>query len=269
MRTMPRRSPWLIWTLAAALALPQGLPVTAQTKPAYGRGVPPPGTNADTGWPRNVTLKSGTVVWYQPQVESWTGARHHQDRRGRPTSRSTIASSRMDLKITEYNFKTLSPDQVKTLVADVQALPQNERVHRPRSIARLCRQQPLQVKNVEGIKADPPKVFWATAPAMLINLDGEPIWSPIKDVDLRYAVNTNWDLFEHTPSKTFYLRYNESWLQATAVTGRGRPCRQAARQLLEAASRRQLEGREGRRAGEEALRQGRAEGLRQRPSPPS
>ena len=26
----------------------------------------------------------------------------------------------------------------------------------------------------------------------------------MKDLDLRYAVNTNWDLFEHTPSKTFY-----------------------------------------------------------------
>ena len=78
---------------------------------------------------------------------------------------------------------------------------------------------PLQVKNVDGIKADPPKVFWAPAPAILVNLDGDPIWSPIKDVDLRYAVNTNWDLFEHAPSKTLYLRYNDSWLQATAVEG--------------------------------------------------
>ena len=34
----------------------------------------------------------------------------------------------LDLRITEYNFKTLSPDQVKALVADVQARPVNERV---------------------------------------------------------------------------------------------------------------------------------------------
>ena len=37
-----------------------------------------------------------------------------------------------------------------------------------------------------------------------------PVWSTIKDIDLRYAVNTNWDLFEHTPTKTLYLRYNDS-----------------------------------------------------------
>ena len=66
-------------------------------------------------------------------------------------------------------------------------------------------------------------MFWAPAPAILVNLDGDPIWSPIKDVDLRYAVNTNWDLFEHTPTKTLYLRDNRSWLQATAVEGPWKP----------------------------------------------
>jgi hypothetical protein len=35
---------------------------------------------------------------------------------------------RMDLRTTEYNFKTLSPDQVKALVAEVQVRPQNERI---------------------------------------------------------------------------------------------------------------------------------------------
>ena len=36
---------------------------------------------------------------------------------------------------------------------------------------------------------------------------------------MRFAVNTNWDLFEHTPTKTFYLRVDNSWLQAPAVSG--------------------------------------------------
>ncbi len=45
---------------------------------------------------------------------------------------------------------------------------------------------------------------------MLVNLDGEPIWSPIKDNDLKFAVNTNWDLFQHEPTKTFYLRNDDS-----------------------------------------------------------
>ena len=52
-----------------------------------------------------------------------------------------------------------------------------------------------------------------------MNLDGEPIWSPIKDNDLKYAVNTNWDLFQHAPTSTYYLRNDASWLKASDVKG--------------------------------------------------
>ena len=48
---------------------------------------------------------------------------------------------------------------------------------------------------------------------MIVNLDGEPIWSPIKENDLKYAVNTNWDLFQHVPTSTFYLRNETGWLK--------------------------------------------------------
>ena len=52
-----------------------------------------------------------------------------------------------------------------------------------------------------------------------MNLDGEPVWSPIKDNDLKFAVNTNWDLFQHGPSNTLYLRNNDAWLKAADVKG--------------------------------------------------
>ena len=75
-------------------------------------------------------------------------------------------------------------------------------------------------KNVEGIKADPPTIFFSKTPAVIVNLDGEPIWSPIKDNDLKFAVNTNWDLFQHVPSNTYYLRNNANWFKAPdAVKG--------------------------------------------------
>ena len=34
-----------------------------------------------------------------------------------------------------------------------------------------------------------------------------------------YAVNTNWDLFQHTPTNTLYLRNKDVWLKATDVKG--------------------------------------------------
>lgn len=97
---------------------------------------------------------------------------------------------------------------------------------------------PLTPKNTEGIKADPPKIFSSTTPAVLMGLDGAAIWSPIQNLDPKFAVNTNWDLFEHTPSATLL-----SSLQRFLVAGQGRggPVvrrRQVARQLQQAARRR-------------------------------
>ena len=135
----------------------------------------------------------------------------------------------MDLRVTEYNFKSLTPDQVKALVAEVQARPMNERVIDLDRVLAAVDKSELKLRDTEGMKADPPKVFWAPAPAILVNLDGEAIWSPIEGLDLRYALNTNWDLFEQTATNTLYLRYNESWLQASAVTG---PCSCASRSTI-------------------------------------
>ena len=74
-------------------------------------------------------------------------------------------------------------------------------------------------KNVEGVKADPPTIFFSTTPAVLVNLDGDPIWNSIAGNDLKSAVNTNWDLFEYSQAQTFYLRDNDIWLKAADVKG--------------------------------------------------
>jgi hypothetical protein len=87
-----------------------------------------------------------------------------------------------------------------------------------RVLASVDRSQ-ITPKNVEGVKADPPTIFFSQKPAILVNVDGDPIWSPIKENDLKFAVNTNWDLFEHGPTKTFYVRNEDAWLKASDVKG--------------------------------------------------
>ena len=118
-------------------------------------------------------------------------------------------------------------------------------------------------KTVEGIKADPPTIFFSKTPAVIVNLDGEPIWSPIKENDLKYAVNTNWDLFQHVPTNTYYLRHDTSWLKAADLQGPVDARWHAAGQLRQAPGRGQLEGRQGEPARQGHRRRRRAEGLRQ------
>ncbi|HEY5837922.1 MAG TPA: hypothetical protein VIT19_02725, partial [Pyrinomonadaceae bacterium] len=74
-------------------------------------------------------------------------------------------------------------------------------------------------KNVEGLKSEPPQIFLSRTPAILVSFDGEPIWSSIKDNELKFAVNTNWDFFQYLPTNTYYLRDDATWLKATALGG--------------------------------------------------
>ncbi len=241
------RSPLVACLLVAVMAFPNELLLRAQTqtgaKPAAAPPpapvTPPPGTNADTGWPRTAQMQNGTLVWFQPQIESWTDRKKivawsavaytpvtaTQAALGTIKIEGTTQVSvdeqvvSMDLKVVEYNFPTLSSVQVRAMVAEVETLPQRQRVLDLDRLLAYVADSPLQPKNTEGLKVDPPTIYQAPAPAILLNIQGEPIWSPIKDLDLKYVVNTNWDLFEYGPTKTLYLRHENSWMQSTAVTG--------------------------------------------------
>ena len=125
-----------------------------------------------------------------------------------------------DLQIIESNFPTLPREQQQSVVEEILASVSREDrvIALDRVLANIDTSQIIP-KNVEGVKADPPPIFFSKRPALLVNLDGEPIWATIPQNDLRMAVNTNWDLFEHGPTKTFFLRNDKIWLKAPDVKG--------------------------------------------------
>jgi hypothetical protein len=228
-----------IWSLLFSEAVP--LAFSAQSTP------PAPAAEADEaevdgGWPRAYTMPTGgTVVIHQPQVASWEGQKHvvaysAVAYTAPKATKADLGSIKLEsntdvsleerlvrfgaISLTESNFPKLSRDQtgeVTTFIRD--SIPEKDRVIALDRMLAAIETSPIVPKEITGLKADPPKIFFSSTPAVLLNLDGEPIWSPIKENDLRYAVNTNWDLFEHGPSKTFYLRHESSWLKASAVEG--------------------------------------------------
>jgi len=196
----------------------------------------------DGGWPRSYTMPSGgSVVIYEPQAASWDRQKHLvaysavaysapgakmpdlgsiklETNTGVSLEERLVRFETIDL--TESNFPKLSRQQtaeVTTFIRDT--IPEKDRVIALDRMMAAIETSEIVPKDVAGVKADPPTIFFSSTPAILVNLDGEPIWSPIAENDLRFAVNTNWDLFEHGPSKTFYLRHESSWLKASAVEG--------------------------------------------------
>ena len=115
----------------------------------------------------------------------------------------------------------------------MQALPINERVLDLDRLLAYIAAEPASGQERRQHQGGPAEsVLQHTTTAILIDLDGETVWSPIKDVDLKFVVNTNWDLFEHTPNKTFYLRNDHSWLKARQSRARGRRDRNCRRVFL-------------------------------------
>jgi hypothetical protein len=218
----------------------------AAPKPAAAKTAAPspadPQVPVDGGWPRSYTTASGAaMVLYQPQVSSWEGQKlmkafaavsytpagakapalgslHIEADTEVSVPERLVSFSKY--RILEANFPALPKEQLRAAVTDVsESVPPKERViGLDRVLAAIDKSQIIP-KNVEGVKADPPVIFFSQTPAVLVNLDGDPIWSPIKDNDLKFAVNTNWDLFQHEPTKTYYLRNDTAWLKATDLKG--------------------------------------------------
>jgi hypothetical protein len=234
---MTSRRGWSLVFMAIALMAAHPLVLAFQSPPAAR-----PGVLLDGGWPRSYrTASGGRLVLYEFQVSQW------QDQR-EITASSAVSylragATKADLgtitfeattdvsvgerlvafspiRIVNSHFSTLSPDQVRELVAEIgRSLPNEERVMALDRVLAQVASSAILPGNQAELKADPPTVFFSTAPAVVVNIDGDPIWSSIDGVDLRFAVNTNWDLFEHGPSKTFYLRHEAIWLRAAGVDG--------------------------------------------------
>ena len=228
----------LIAAQAPAGAKPAAPATGKPAAPAAAAAAP----EADGGWPRALTTASGAaLVVYQPQISTWVDQKHvvafaavSYTPKGATTpglgtlkleSDTSVALderlvSFSALKFTEPNFPTLQRDQLRTAVEEIVATvkPDDRVIALDRVLANIDTSQIIP-KNVDGVKADPPTIFFSKTPAVLVNIDGQPIWAPIPQNDLTSAVNTNWDLFQHGPTKTFYLRNDKVWLKATDVKG--------------------------------------------------
>jgi hypothetical protein len=216
-------------TQAAPAAKPAAATTAATTAPA------------DQGWPRLYTTPSkGHVMLYEPQISSWANqkqmvayaAASYQPAGASATSKPSLGTVQIEaqtrvslderlvsfanMHIVQANFPNLPKQNLQEAVAEItRSIPDNDRVIALDRVLAFVDKSTIKPKDVPGIKSDPPKIFFSQTPAVLVNFDGEPIWSPIAKNDLKFAVNTNWDVFLHEPTKTYYLLDGKSWYTTT------------------------------------------------------
>jgi len=196
----------------------------------------------DRGWPRGYNLPSeAQIVLFQPQIATWEEQKHAVALAAvsyvaKGAEKPVIGTIKLEtdtqvaldqrlvkfskIKITETNFQTLSKEQTNEIVQELEKnIPEEDRVIALDRVLAYVDKSTITPKNVAGIKSDPPKIYLSKTPAILVSIDGEPIWSPIKDNELKFAVNTNWDLFQHGPTGMYYLRNDNTWMRATQLSG--------------------------------------------------
>jgi hypothetical protein len=196
----------------------------------------------EKAWPRGYsTANEAQIVIYQPQIASWEGKNHmvayaavaHVAKGEQKPSMGTVklavdtsvsVERRLvhfaKVKVIEANFSTLSKEQTREIVSVIEeSIPDEDRIISLDRVLVHVEKSQIIPKNVEGLKSDPPKIIISITPAILVSFDGEPIWSPIKDNELKFAVNTNWDVFQHNPTGVYYLRNDSTWLRAANING--------------------------------------------------
>ena len=197
---------------------------------------------AQVEWPREMASADGTR-WtvYQPQINTWEdhkrfdgwmavstvragqqepviGALHFTaDTKTNLEERTVIA---YNLQIVGANFPALDEVRTMRMVQAAQSLlPETSReMALDRVLAHFDRAD--TGPGTIALSTDPPTILVSNEPAVLVLLDGEPIMSPInEELDLRFAVNTNWDLFRQGESGLYYLRNDDAWLVANDYRG--------------------------------------------------
>ncbi len=191
-------------------------------------------------WPRQIDADFGTVVIYQPQLESFTGdklesrsavsvtltgesqpifgavwieARLHTDTDERVVYLESV-------KVTAAKFPDKTDEEVAALSRYLeQEIPKWElELSLDRLIAGMEALEGTG-SGVSDINTEPPEIIYATEPTVLIVIDGEPILAELENTDLKYVANSAYYILQEPKSKRYYLKGGEHWYASTDLKG--------------------------------------------------
>ncbi len=231
-------------TLLAALALVRGDRVALAAgqassgqaaKPAAAPEAPP---SVDGTWPREVKTSIGVVTVYQPQPEDWDGSKlsfraavsAKATAEAPPvygvvwgTTRTSVDKesrlvSLFDRQITRAVFPSAPDKQAAWMqVLDKEIQPAVKEIALDRLAAALEIAAADKLAASVPVKNDPPKIQFSTQPAILVYVDGAPVYQKVKDTKLERVINTRVLLLRE--GKRHFVKVFDGWLAAESLDG--------------------------------------------------
>ena len=221
---------------------------------------------AQDPWPKRFEDPRGVVVMYQPQLEDykddvltaraavsvktkitktplfgavWLSGRVLTDR---DTRMATIS----EIKVTDAKFPDAKPEQLEKLKdflnTELDDLDIEISLDRLTAALEVLEKEEAGDK---GLKNEPPKIIFASHPAVLVPLDGDPKLLPVPKSSLMRVANTGFLMLYDPGAKTYYLKGGEDWLAAQDLKGPWKDLQQApeAIKTLEAGVKKSVQGK--------------------------
>lgn len=80
---------------------------------------------------------------------------------------------------------------------------------------------PAQGGDPAQLNGRPPRIVVAQQPTQLLLIDKEPVAAPVTGTALEFVVNTDWKLFHHPPTGSWYVLNQGTWQTATMLATGG------------------------------------------------
>jgi hypothetical protein len=190
----------------------------------------------DVGWPREIKSSEGTVVIYEPQVDSFEGTAVT----GRAAAAATPAGQKeavfgavwfewtvhvdrdtrtvevLDVTIPRSRFPgaTADAEQKLTDLVEHNVKRGDLTIALDRLLAAV-RASEREKRIAEGLNNDPPKILFATEPTLLVVIDGEPQLVDMQGSALMRVINTPYFLVFDPAARTYWLNGGAVWYRAT------------------------------------------------------
>ena len=193
---------------------------------------------AESRWPLKLEGEKGSIIIYQPQLESYSGnqlearAAVQVNPKGDKapvfgamwfhcrldTDMDTRTATLRELTITEAKFPDAPQDKVDALSRYLER--EVPKWNMEMSIDRLLAGMEIieqRKKTTDQLNTEPPRIIVTHTPSVLILIDGDPILADLEDTGLKRVVNTPYFIVEDPSSKEYFLKGGEHWYRSEEI----------------------------------------------------
>ncbi len=191
-------------------------------------------------WPREVLSSEGTITMYQPQIDSysgnslkaraavsiilngktepvfgaiWVDCRVLTDR---PTR--TVKLVQMEVRRTRFPSGT-DADTAKIAEALEEMIPRFDLTFSLDLLLESAETAQKEKESAHELDMTPPKIIIMDHPAVLVQIDGDPILSGADGSSIKRVINTPFFLVQSLDDNNFYLHGGDFWFSAASIKG--------------------------------------------------